>query len=41
MRGEFTKKFNVCCSRVAFWESMVAHLAMFEGAVYNWLYSNS
>ena len=34
MRGEFTKKFNVCCSRVAFWESMAAHLAMFEGLVH-------
>ena len=31
---DFTKKFNVCCSRIAFWESMAAHLAMFEGLVH-------
>ena len=33
-KEKFTRQFNVICDRVSFWESMAAHLAMFEGLVH-------
>lgn len=33
-KEKFTMQFNVICDRVSFWESMAAHLAMFEGLVH-------